>query len=166
MTSYFMEKLGQHGKGSMAPEECVFCDIVARRQQAFIVYEDASTMAFLDVLPIRPVIPKMHVAHITQLESVQAADLMQSIVRVARAMEKAFRMPGLQVGGNQVYGQVVDHVHFHIVPAPPESSSPLYKWKREPPKMVIPGHRDQLSDEEGEELCALLRNAVQPSSHL
>src|SRR5437762_1508564 len=51
---------------------CIFCEIVAKRAPASIVYEDDETMAFQDIHPQAPihvlVIPKLHIATVNDLE--------------------------------------------------------------------------------------------------
>jgi len=51
---------------------CIFCEIVAKRAPASVVYEDDETMAFKDIYPQAPihvlVIPKLHIATVNDLE--------------------------------------------------------------------------------------------------
>ncbi|AXA48749.1 cell division control protein [Malassezia restricta] len=159
MTSPFLDRVNQHDKWYKA-DDCVFCDIIAGNTGAYVVAETDMYMAFLDILPIRAghtlVIPKAHVSHISDMSEEQSAALMHGIVRVTRAMKKAFDATGLQVAANQEYAQVVNHVHFHIVPAISDSTSILSKWNK-PPKVSIPGRRDELDEQEAVELQARLQ---------
>jgi len=101
---------------------CVFCDIVARRQPAEIVYEDERTMAFLDINPANPghtlVIPKRHAATIFDIEEEDAAAVMRTAVRVARAIRQAFSPDGLNLvqSNGRAGGQEIFHVHVHVIP--------------------------------------------------
>ena len=55
MTSHILDRLARganHSKYS-APGDCIFCDIIAGRQDAHIVAATHDYIAFLDVLPIR-----------------------------------------------------------------------------------------------------------------
>lgn len=49
----------------MAPKQCVFCEICAKRQPAEIVYEDEEVMVFKDIKPATKhhylSIPKKHI---------------------------------------------------------------------------------------------------------
>lgn len=136
MTSHFLDRVRKHEQDLQIQhqgKECQFCEIMARRQPAYIVAETNEYMAFLDTLPIRTgmsqkasysghtlVIPKIHVARLSDLSHVHGAALAKGITDVARAMEKgvfpsrylrvAFHITGLQVASNQVYAQTVDHV--------------------------------------------------------
>lgn len=55
MTSHFLDRVRTHDKRRSDNEEsdCIFCDIIARKQPAYIVAETDDYMAFLDGLPIR-----------------------------------------------------------------------------------------------------------------
>jgi len=48
----------------VSERRCIFCDIVARAEGAFVVYEDAHAVAFLDKHPINAghvlVVPRGH----------------------------------------------------------------------------------------------------------
>ena len=87
------------------------------------VYEDADTLAFMDIMPQSQghtlVIPK--VAGETLFDTPSAAVLaaMRTTQRVGRAVQRAFDAPGLIVTqfNGPVSGQTVFHLHFHIIPA-------------------------------------------------
>ncbi|MHB1295171.1 MAG: HIT family protein [Anaerolineae bacterium] len=103
-------------------DTCPFCAIVRKEIPASIVYEDADTMAFMDVRPVCPghvlVIPKVHCGTIYDLDLAVAGRLFQSVIRVARAMATGLEPEGLNVwqSNGQAAGQVVPHVHIHLVP--------------------------------------------------
>ena len=69
---------------------CVFCDIVARRGPASIVYEDDLVMAFMALQPTAPgeclVIPKDHVDEFADLPDAIAQRIVAVAQRVARRM--------------------------------------------------------------------------------
>lgn len=164
MTSHIINRVGERDREYV--DDCVFCDIAAHRQSAYIVAESSSYVAFLDILPIRTghtvVIPKSHVSRLSSMCPAQASAMMQGVTAVARAMEEAFGIIGLQVVANQVYAQTIDHVHFHVVPAPLEtrSNSILAKWDR-PSRLNSIGRRDELDDDEGKELQRLMISCLQ-----
>ncbi|EPQ29241.1 uncharacterized protein PFL1_02996 [Pseudozyma flocculosa PF-1] len=162
---------------SSMDESCAFCRIVSRSLPAHVVYEDESTLAFLDILPLRRghtlVIPKAHVPTLSQLSPHQAATLAQSLVCVSAAVGRAMGDDRLQVITNQIYAQIVPHVHFHIVPAPPLPSSSSAQGKATATKSTNPmslmglGHgREELDDDDAEHLVKLIRHHIDhpPSS--
>ncbi|SPO26266.1 related to Histidine triad protein [Ustilago trichophora] len=150
-------------------EDCAFCRIVAGQSSAYIVYEDDDNIAFLDILPLRPghtlVIPKKHVQQVSHLDAKTAASLSEALVKTTRVVGRALGDERLQVITNQIYAQLVPHVHFHIVPAAMRPSS---KDKSKKPSssnalaMMGLGHgREELDDEEAEELCTKMRQAAE-----
>ena len=101
---------------------CIFCKIVARQIPAHQVYEDAQTLAFLDIGPLAHghtlVIPKAHHAVLDQLPDPLAGTCMQVVVKLSRAVMTATGATAWNVLQNngQTAQQSVDHVHFHIIP--------------------------------------------------
>ena len=87
------------------------------------VYEDADTLAFMDIMPQADghtlVIPKVAGENLldTSPESIGAA--MRTTQRVARAVQQAMGAPGIVITqfNGPAAGQTVFHLHFHIIPA-------------------------------------------------
>lgn len=104
-------------------KDCVFCKIVAGELPAYQVYEDESTLAFLDIHPVASghtlVIPKS--ANCSNIFDVSPEDwgaMCESARRVAIALEQALGADGVNVMMNnrEHAGQVVDHPHIHLIP--------------------------------------------------
>ena len=86
------------------------------------VYEDDHVLAFLDISPLSRghtlVVPKERKAHLHELSDDSAAALGRVLPRLARAVVSATGAAHynvLQNNGSNA-GQVVMHVHFHIIP--------------------------------------------------
>lgn len=103
---------------------CVFCRMVTRQAKAVVVYEDEHTLAIMDRRqPAWPlgahllVMPRQHVEAVDQLSADQAARLMQSVVRIARAVRNACMPDGISVwqSNGEAAGQEVPHVHVHVL---------------------------------------------------
>jgi len=102
--------------------ECLFCNIVARKIPATIVYETDKTLAFRDINPRAPVhvlvIPKEHLPSLMDVESRHAAVLAdihlaaQTVARQDKIDDKGFRLV-VNVGKDS--GQAVDHLHYHVL---------------------------------------------------
>jgi len=82
---------------------CIFCKIIQGEVPASKVYEDDDLIAFMDLFPI-------HEGHVL-------------VARLERSVWKS----GLHCEGTNILqsngkaaGQDVPHVHFHIVPRPPD----------------------------------------------
>ena len=102
-------------------QDCIFCKIINKEIPAEIVYENDSVLVFKDVKPAAPVhlllIPKKHIPTFFDLEekdSVIMGDLQLAAGRVAREMglEKGFRLIS---NCNQDAGQLVFHIHYHLM---------------------------------------------------
>jgi histidine triad (HIT) family protein len=102
--------------------DCIFCKIIAGEIPSYKVYEDDYSLAFLDISPITKghslVLPKTHVPKLSSLEDDYLSGLMIALKKMARAVEDALQPEGLNVFINQgeVAGQVVPHLHIHLVP--------------------------------------------------
>ncbi len=103
-------------------EPCIFCDIITRRASASIVYEDALTIAFIDLRQFHPghtlVVPRRHIPDVRELDQETGAALMATVVRISRAVAKAFPNDGLSLWhsiGPAAF-QEVPHLHIHIHP--------------------------------------------------
>jgi len=78
--------------------------------------------AFLDINPISRghtlVLPKSHVARLSGLKEAEVPGLMLALQKVTRAIEESLTPEGLNIFVNQgeVAGQVVPHLHIHVVP--------------------------------------------------
>ena len=102
--------------------ECVFCRIVAGEIPADIIYQDKELVVFRDIHPQAPthllIIPKSHIASMTELTSKQQA-LMGRLILLAKdlAEEEGISARGyrLSVSCGADGGQVVPHVHFHLI---------------------------------------------------
>ncbi|MGA7847133.1 MAG: HIT family protein [Thermoplasmata archaeon] len=99
---------------------CIFCQIVAGRASAHKIYEDEGTLAFLDLFPITRghvlVIPKRHADRLTDLREDEYGDLFRTLVTVCRRTERLSRDYNVAVNQGKLAGQIVFHLHFHIIP--------------------------------------------------
>ncbi|MEM7030760.1 MAG: DUF4269 domain-containing protein [Chloroflexota bacterium] len=102
--------------------ECLFCQIVTKELEASIVYEDMYTLAFLNLRQANPghvlVIPRRHATQIYDLDETLSARVMQTVVKVSRALKRTFAAPGLSIwqSNGEAAGQEIFHVHVHLFP--------------------------------------------------
>jgi histidine triad (HIT) family protein len=102
--------------------QCIFCEITAGRAPADIVYEDNLTAAFVDPRQHNPghvlVVPRAHINDIRQLDARTGGALMETLIKLARAVDKAFPNEGMSVWhsvGPAAF-QEVPHLHLHVHP--------------------------------------------------
>jgi histidine triad (HIT) family protein len=100
----------------------IFARIIRGEVPAHRVYEDADTLAFLDLMPQSDghtlVLPKAPAENLFDLDARMAGAVILTTQKVARAVRAAFRPAGImlmQFNGADA-GQSVFHFHMHIVP--------------------------------------------------
>lgn len=100
----------------------IFARILRGELPCIKVYEDAETLAFMDIMPQADghvlVVTKEPATDIFQLSEGAAGAAIRTTQRVARAVREAFGPDGISIGqfNGAAAGQTVPHVHFHIVP--------------------------------------------------
>jgi histidine triad (HIT) family protein len=102
--------------------ENIFAKILRGEIPAERVYEDADTLAFMDVMPQGKghtlVIPKAPARGLLDADPESLAAVARTVQRVARAVKAAFAADGLTVFqyNEPAGGQTVFHLHVHILP--------------------------------------------------
>jgi histidine triad (HIT) family protein len=100
----------------------VFAKILRGELPAHKVYEDADTFAFMDIMPRCQghtlVIPRAPVRNIFDASAVQLAACIKTAQKVGVAAVKAFAADGMTLlqANEGAGGQVVFHLHFHVMP--------------------------------------------------
>ena len=132
------------------PGQCIFCRLVAGEIPAATVYEDALTIAFMDIGQVNPghvlVATKRHAATLLDVTPEEAGAVMQTAQRVARAVQAVFDPPGLtllQANGREG-DQTVFHFHMHVVPRHADDGIALSWPRKEPAFGVLQGYAGRL----------------------
>lgn len=104
------------------PSDCLFCKIAKGEIPANFVYEDEQVVAFNDIEPQAPqhvlIIPRRHIRttlDLTEDESSLVGHIYQVAGKIARQLgiaEEGFRIVN---NCNVAGGQVVWHLHFHLL---------------------------------------------------
>jgi histidine triad (HIT) family protein len=100
----------------------VFAKILRGELPAHKVYEDADTLAFMDIMPRCEghtlVIPKAPVRNLLDATPSQLGACMKTVQKVAQAVTKAYNADGITLlqANETAGGQVVFHLHFHVMP--------------------------------------------------
>ncbi|KAJ2897840.1 putative hit family protein 1 [Zalerion maritima] len=101
---------------------CIFCRIIKGEIPCFKLFESDKTLAFLDINPLSKghalVIPKFHGEKLTDIPDDSLAELLPVAKKLALATG-AEDYNILQNNG-KIAHQVVEHVHFHMIPKPNE----------------------------------------------
>lgn len=100
----------------------VFAKILRGEIPCYKIYENQRTLAFLDIMPRSPghtlVIPKVPARGILDISADDLADVARTAQTIALATVKAFDAEGiiLQQFSGAASGQVVFHLHMHVMP--------------------------------------------------
>jgi histidine triad (HIT) family protein len=99
---------------------CLFCKIVARETNAYIVLEDSISLAFLDYRPLFPghclLVTKGHYATLYDLPHDLIGPFFSNAQMLAQAVQRAMQADGTFVAMNNIVSQSVPHFHVHVVP--------------------------------------------------
>lgn len=111
-------------------ENCIFCRIIEGKAPSFRVYENDMAIAFLDTFPIVPghtlIMPKVHIADMTDVPG----ELVASVFDIAKLISRSFYSLGYTavnylVNERADAGQVIFHVHCHVIPRKPNDGVDL-----------------------------------------
>ena len=111
----------------------IFTKIIQGEIPCEKIIETNSEIAFLDIHPCAEghtlVIPKLEVERLEDLPETQTMSLMRTIQQVAKAVSTAFDGIdyNLILNNGVNAGQVIEHVHFHVLPRAEGSPGPFRK---------------------------------------
>jgi histidine triad (HIT) family protein len=100
----------------------VFAKILRGELPCHKVYEDEHTLAFMDIMPRADghvlVIPKVAARNIIDIDGTALQNLILRVQKIARAALIGVEAEGISVQqfNEGAGGQVVFHLHFHILP--------------------------------------------------
>ena len=100
----------------------IFAKILRGELPCYKVYEDDKVLAFLDIMPRSPghtlVLPKAPARNILDIGADDLAHVITAAQKVAKAAIKAFSADGITIQqfNEGAGGQVVFHLHLHVIP--------------------------------------------------
>jgi histidine triad (HIT) family protein len=100
----------------------IFAKILRGELPCYKVYEDDKSFAFLDIMPRAPghtlVLPKAPARNLLDIAPDDLAHVSKVAQKVAKAAVKAFAADGITVQqfNEGAGGQVVFHLHVHVIP--------------------------------------------------
>ena len=103
---------------------CLFCKIANKKTPAEIVYENDKVAVFKDIHPRAPIhlliVPKKHITSVDHLE-LQDKELVGELILAAQKIAKEKKLHGykLIINVGRPAGQVIDHLHLHLLSGKP-----------------------------------------------
>ncbi|RYF59920.1 MAG: HIT family protein [Comamonadaceae bacterium] len=100
----------------------IFAKILRGEAPCTRVYEDAHTLAFMDIMPQTDghvlVIPKESADTLMNLSDAGGHATLDTARKIARALQKALAAPGIYIAqmNGAAAGQTVPHFHIHVIP--------------------------------------------------
>jgi histidine triad (HIT) family protein len=126
-------------------KDCIFCKIVAGEIPCTKVFEDATTLSFMDISPLNKghilIVPKEHFGSILEPDSDLYGHLYAVANRISKAVQAALNPDGINIMqlNGKAANQVVPHVHVHIVPRWHGDGLTISAWE------PIPGNMDEIA---------------------
>ena len=134
--------------------DCVFCKLRDGQIPSMKIFEDETTIAFMDINPINSghclIITKAHAVNIYEAELPDLQAAIATAQRVALAIRDGLKPDGLnmlQANGPAAFQSVL-HFHLHLIPRW-NNDGKGFDWK------LVPGNREQIM-KAGERLRSLL----------
>ncbi len=100
----------------------IFAKILRGELPCYKVYEDDKTLAFLDIMPRAPghalVLPKVAARNMLDVAPDDLAAVMKVAQKIAKVSVQVFAADGvtIQQFNEAAGGQVVFHLHVHVIP--------------------------------------------------
>jgi histidine triad (HIT) family protein len=106
----------------MSDKDCIFCKIIAGEIPSKIVYQDEDVVAFPDANPLTPthllIVPRKHIPSLAQMtddETVLVGKMVRAANQLVREQGIAERGYRLSINSGADAGQVVMHLHMHLM---------------------------------------------------
>jgi len=128
----------------------IFAKILRGELPCYKVYEDDKAFAFLDIMPRMPghtlVLPKAPVRNLLDVSAEDLAHVMTVAQKVAKGAMKAFSADGITIQqfNEGAGGQVVFHLHVHVIPRKAGVSMKPPASEKEKPELLAE-HAKQLA---------------------
>jgi histidine triad (HIT) family protein len=100
----------------------IFAKILRGELPCYKIYEDEKTLAFLDIMPRAPghalVLPKAPARNILDISADDLAHVIKVAQKIAKVSVQVFAADGvtIQQFNESAGGQVVFHLHVHVIP--------------------------------------------------
>lgn len=118
-------------------DDCLFCKIIKGEIPASKVYEDSDVVAFLDIFPFTRghtvVVPVKHHETFLDFPDDEMGRYFSVLKNLARQIKTNLEADGINIVQNnfRAAGQIVFHMHYHIIPRWAGEDNPFIKQPKE-----------------------------------
>ena len=103
-------------------ENCIFCKIASKNLESYIIEENNSFVAVLDINPHSPghtlILPKEHIVNFIDFPLEKSVDLIDIMKKTIKILISKLKTQDFTIGINEgrLAGRAIDHLHIHIIP--------------------------------------------------
>ncbi len=134
--------------------QCTFCAIIEGSIKNHKVFEDDTTVAFLDDKPVFEghvlIVPREHIRTFEELPKTLVDPIFSNVKLISMGVERAMDADGTFIAINNNVSQSVPHLHIHVVPRRFEDGLRGFFWPRYPYK----------SGERAAEVCEAIKKEI------
>ena len=111
-------------------KNCIFCDIVDKKINSNIIYENETVMGILDIDPINEghvlLITKKHYLDLDEIPEKEIAEIFNIAKKIVKALKITYPLNGYSIIQNGGDFNDIGHFHLHIFP---RYHSDGFSWK-------------------------------------
>ncbi len=103
-------------------EKCIFCQIIAGKIKANLIYQDKSITVFEDIRPVAPIhyliVPNQHITSMNEITEENGGTLTAMLITARNiARDKGISEEGyrLMINTGENGRQTVFHLHLHLI---------------------------------------------------
>lgn len=117
--------------------DCLFCKIVKGEIPSAKIYEDKNVVAFLDIFPFSKghtiVVPVEHYETFFDFPDDKIGNYFTALKKLANKIKANLNADGVNIVQNNFHaaGQVIFHMHYHILPRWENDEKPFIKQPKE-----------------------------------
>jgi len=122
----------------MSNGDCLFCQIVAGEAPAIKVAESDNVIAILDINAVNPghtlIVPKKHSVNMLDADDETLKEMILFTKKVAQAVldSLSYDAFNLELNNGRIAGQIIPHLHWHIVPRTADDGLQHWPGKKYP----------------------------------
>ncbi len=136
-------------------KKCLFCQTLNHKKKNYLILKTKYSLVILNIFPYNNghlmVAPLAHVPELSKLADAQALDLLRSLDRAKKLLQKTLKPDGFNIGINvsrSAGAGITGHLHVHIVP----------RWQGDTNFMPVV-HNTKVISQSLDQLCRVLRHA-------